>query len=251
MKILEYIFRPLWKSFFLLNFLCGLIVLYPFFFLLLLNEKGFPAAFRLKRFWAHWILFIPGIRYRISRKKGALPLPRTCVYCSNHVSYLDIVMSYAVIPEYFVFMGKQELDKAPLFRIFFKKMNILVNRKSRISSHKAFTKAGQELDKGRSMFLFPEGVISKTAPRLQHFKNGAFKLAIDKQVPVVPITFLNNWKILQNGGFFKSNGRPGKARIIIHPPVPTKGMTEEDLIPLRDKVYAIIDSDLKEYYGIK
>jgi 1-acyl-sn-glycerol-3-phosphate acyltransferase len=158
------------------------------------------------------------------------------------------VLSYAVIPDYFVFTGKQELNKAPLFRIFFKEMNILVDRKSRLGSHKAFVKAAHEIEMGNSMFFFPEGTISNLAPELRSFKNGAFKLALEKQVPIVPVTFLNNWKLLQNGGFFKSNGRPGVARVIIHKPVVTAGMTEEDLVPLREKIFSIINNDLKQEY---
>jgi 1-acyl-sn-glycerol-3-phosphate acyltransferase len=143
-------------------------------------------------------------------------------------------------------MGKQELDKAPLFRIFFREMNILVDRSSNTASHRAFMRAGQDIDKGDSVFLFPEGTISSFG-KLRGFKNGAFKLAIDKQVPIVPVTYLNNWKLLQNGGFFKAHGRPGISRVVIHEPIPTAGMTEKDLVSLRTKVYEIIQKELDDY----
>jgi 1-acyl-sn-glycerol-3-phosphate acyltransferase len=102
-----------------------------------------------------------------------------------------------------------------------------------------------ELQKGQSVFLYPEGTIS-SAGKLRGFKNGAFKLAIEQQVPIVPITFLNNWKLLQNGGFFKSHGRPGISRVIIHEPISTTGMTEDDLVSLRSKVHEIISNDLMQ-----
>ena len=143
-------------------------------------------------------------------------------------------------------MGKQELDKAPLFRIFFKEMNILVNRESNKSSHRAFLRAGTDIDMGQAVFIFPEAGISSNG-KLRGFKNGAFKLAIDKQIPIVPITFLNNWKLLQNGGFFKAFGRPGISRIVVHPPIPTIGMDENDLISLRTQVYDIIQNELNNY----
>lgn len=145
-------------------------------------------------------------------------------------------------------MAKQELDKAPLFNIFFKRMNILVDRKSKVGSHKAFLKAAEHIDKNQSVFLFPEGTISKEAPKLRVFKNGAFKLAIDKQIPVVPVVFLTNWKIMQNGGFFKSNGRPGVAKIVINKPIETKGMTEQDLVSLKAKVQQVIEYELAKEY---
>src|SRR4051812_1588924 len=120
MKYLLIIPRALWKILFLLNFILGLIILFPFFYILLSKKKWFPLAFRLKKFWAWWIMIIPGLLLNVKRKVPASKLPKTAVYCGNHVSYLDIIVSYLITPNYFVFMGKQELDKAPLFRIFFR-----------------------------------------------------------------------------------------------------------------------------------
>jgi 1-acyl-sn-glycerol-3-phosphate acyltransferase len=246
MKYLLIPTRVLWKILFLLNFVLGLLLLYPFFYIALSRKKWFPMAFRLKKVWAYWILVIPGLFLKRSYRIPAKNLPQPCIYCGNHVSYLDIVTSYLLTPNYFVFMGKQELDKAPLFRIFFKEMNILVDRKSSMASHKAFLRAGQELENGHSIFLFPEGTIS-SAGQLRPFKSSAFKLAIEKQVPVVPVTFLNNWKMLQNGGFFKSYGKPGICRVVIGEPIPTAGLTENDLLSLRGKVHAVIEKELNNY----
>ena len=143
-------------------------------------------------------------------------------------------------------MGKVELLKAPLFSIFFKRMDIPVDRKSRMGSHRAFTQAGEKIDEGYSMVIYPEGTIAETGV-LRPFKNGAFKLAIEKQVPIVPVANLNNWKLLQNGGFFKSFGRPGLARIVVGAPISTKGMTEENLVDLRNQVHAFIQGELDKY----
>ncbi len=246
MSYLLIIPRTIWKIFFLLNFGIGLLLLYPFFLILLSNKKWYPLAFKLMRFWAKWITLIPGIIASIDWEIPKEKLPQPCVYCANHVSYLDIVMSYIVVPNYFVFMGKEELKKAPLFNIFFKNMNILVDRKSKISAHRAFVRAGNDIKKGHSVFLFPEGGIFSNNGQLKKFKNGAFKLAIEHQVPIVTITYLNNWKIMQNGGFFKVYGNPGISKIIVHQPISTIGMTEENLISLRTKVHNMIQQDLKK-----
>lgn len=246
MNYLFIIPRTLWKIIYVLNFLIGLILLYPFFYLLLSKKEWFPKAFQLKKFWARWILFVPGLFVKIKRETPVEKLPCPAVYCANHASYLDIVINYLVVPQYFVSMGKIEINKAPLFRIFFKEMNILVDRKSHSGSHKAFIRAGQEIENGHNVFIFPEGGISSSG-KLLNFKNGAFRLAIDKQVPIVPITYLNNWKLLQNGGFFKVKGGPGISRIIVHTPIPTVGMTENDLVPLRTKVRDIILNELNNY----
>jgi 1-acyl-sn-glycerol-3-phosphate acyltransferase len=79
---------------------------------------------------------------------------------------------------------------------------------------------------------------------MRGFKNGAFKLAIDKQLPVIPITYTNNWKLLQNGGFFKAFGRPGIAKVIIHESISTIGLTDADLVHLLNKTHASILSGL-------
>lgn len=246
MKYILIIPRTLWKLLFLLNFLLGLLILYPFFKVLLSRKQWFPAAFRLKRFWASWIMVVPGLIMRVKRQVPVSELPEPCIYCANHASYIDIVASYRTIPKYFVYMGKQELQKAPLFRIFFKEMNITVDRSSNVGSHKAFLRAGKELKEGNSLFLYPEGTISSNG-KLRPFKNGAFRLAIDQQVPIVPIVFLNNWKRLQNGGFFKSFGRPGFCDAVVLPPISTKGMTETDLIILRTRVHQAIQEELERY----
>ncbi len=191
------------------------------------------------RFWARWILIIPGIFVKVKREISVEDLPSPCVYVANHSSYLDIVISYIVVQKYMIYMGKMEIEKAPLFRIFFRNMNIYVDRKSRSGSYKAFQTASERLKNGESVFLFPEGTIESKG-QLKPFKNGAFRLAIENQVPIVPITFMDNWKLLQNGGFFKSKGHPGISHCIMHKPVLTKGMTEEDLISLRHNVREII-----------
>lgn len=250
MKYLLIIPRTIWKTLFVVNFALGLIVLYPLFYIFLSRKEWFPFAFKLKKFWARWILLVPGLFLKTKWKTPKNDLPQPCVYCSNHVSYLDIISSYLVIPGYYVFMGKQELSKAPLFRIFFKEMNILVDRKSNVASHRAFVRAGKDIDKGHSVFLFPEGTISNDG-RLRGFKNGAFRLAIEKQVPIVPITYLNNWKMLQNGGFFKAYGKSGVCKVVVHEPIPTTGMSEKDLISLRTKVYDIIHRELNDYNRIR
>lgn len=237
--------RALWKLFFILNFVVGLILLYPVFAILFVRKKRYDGAFSLMKFWARWVAAVPGVWWKIKREVPAEELPEACIYVANHSSYLDIVLSYVAIPKYFVYMGKAEIEKAPLLRIFFRDMNIYVDRKTRSGSYAAFVAVGEKLRSGQSVFIYPEGTIESKG-QLKNFKNGAFRMAIEHQVPIVPVTFKNNWKLLQNGGFFKSHGRPGLSEITVHRPVPTKGMTEEDLVSLRHTVREIILHELQQ-----
>jgi len=79
------------------------------------------------------------------------------------------------------------------------------------------------------------------------FKNGPFKLAVEKQVPIVPITFMNNWLLLPDD-FYRRIGHPGIAKIILHDPIPTIGMTEDDIDALKEKVYRVINAPIEERY---
>ncbi len=192
------------------------------------------------------MMWLPLLFFKIDGKEH-IKKDQRYVFCPNHTSFLDIILIYISIPVYFHTMGKAEVLKIPLFRRFFQKMNIPVNRKSRIDSHRAFTRAAKDLDKGISIALFPEGTIHHNYPHVGRFKNGPFRLAIEKQVPIVPITFVNNWILLPDN-YPKQVGHPGIAHVIIHEPVSTKGMTENDLDALKHTVFQIIESPIREKY---
>lgn len=115
-------------------------------------------------------------------------------------------------------------------------------------AHKAFMDAGKKLDEGLSVVIYPEGSISSEG-NLKPFKNGAFKLAIEKQVQVIPVVNLNNWLFLQNGGFLKSNGRPGIPRIIVGEPIETKGLTTDNINELKEKVFTFTKQELDKFHG--
>ena len=249
MGMLKYIFFPfqwIWRSLFFINAVVTFFIFFPLFFIFLTNERLFPMVFRLKKVWGHFMVIPLGIFYTVERKSKLNP-EQAYIFCPNHTSYLDIFLIYISIPIYFHTMGKAELRKVPLFRKFFERMNIPVNRKSVKDSHRAFLRAGSDIDKGISVTLFPEGTIHHNGPVMGRFKNGPFRLAIEKQIPIVPVTFLNNWKILPDD-FYQRIGRPGIARIILHKPIETKGMTENDLEMLKKKTLEIISKPIIDKY---
>lgn len=190
------------------------------------------------------IFFFSGIRTNVLNE-GAINPSMPYIYCPNHTSYIDVPLTRLAFPGYYHYMGKAELSKSFFFKIFFKTMDIVVDRGSVISSHRAFVKAGHDLEKGIGMILFPEGTISENVPGLSEFKPGPFRLAIKYKVPIVPVTILDNWKIMPDRN--KLQGRPGKARIIIHEPIETKDMNEENISQLKEMVFNKIDQTLKKY----
>ncbi|HQW04613.1 MAG: 1-acyl-sn-glycerol-3-phosphate acyltransferase [Flavobacteriales bacterium] len=243
--VLKWVFLPLrllYKCYFALVFFLSLVVLYIPFRILLFRPKRYQMAFRLKRTWAFFLQWVSGVPVRVERRAILPKAPY--IICSNHSSYLDIIQMYNVIPEYFLFMGKYELLRWPLFNMFFKDMNIAVNRGSHVEAAKAFRRAANALDRGTSLALFPEGTIPVFTPRLKPFKDGAFKLAIEKQVPIVPVTFLDHWRLFGEPTDLLSRGHPGFARAVIHPAISTVGLTMDDLVILRTQVYRTIEEPL-------
>lgn len=244
-KKLSFLLRRVWCCWFFLSAFLFFLPLYPIFLILLSREAWFPHAWRLKKVWAHWILFTTGIWYRI-RREGA-PIPKqSYLITPNHSSYLDILTTNIAFPNYFHFMGKAELKRIPMFGIFFQRMNISVDRSSVKDSHKAYKRARKDLRKGISIAIFPEGTIPAHSPELGPFKSGAFRLAIEMQVPIVPVTFLDNWRLFPDSGCERMVLRPGCSRIVIHEPIPTTGMTEADAPALRDRVFSIIRQTLEK-----
>lgn len=146
---------------------------------------------------------------------------------------------------HFRFMAKLELSNIPLFNIFFRTIDISVNRGSITESYKALRIAAESIEEGDSLVIFPEGKVAHHPPKLEKFKAGPFRLAIEKQVSVVPVTFLDNWQMLYVDK--KIWGRPGIARIVVHKPISTIGLTLDDIESLQIKVQDIIENTIKEY----
>lgn len=234
--------RWLYRLWFGFVFFTSLVVLYLPFRVLLYTPRRYHRAFRLKRAWAAFLSFASGVPLRVVRA-AALPEP-PYIICCNHSSYLDIIQMYNVIPRYFLFIGKYELLRWPLFNIFFRDMNIAVNRGNKMEAAKAFRKAAQAIDRGTSIAIFPEGTIPDYTPRMKPFKDGAFKLAIEKQVPIVPVTFIDHWRLFGEPLELFARARPGIARAVIHDAVLTHGLSESDLPLLRRRVYEIIEAPL-------
>ena len=235
-------FRFLFRLWFGCFFYLSLLLLYPAFWITTRKEKWYPACFKLKLFWAR--LLQASVLIWMKRDYKA-PLPKeSYVIASNHASYLDIVFMYRVFTDKFIFLGKGELLKWPLFNIFFKTMDIAVDRSSRIRAARSLVRARQYMDKGYNIAIFPEGTIPDNVPVMIPFKDGAFQLAIEKQAPIVPMTFLNNWQLFADPSQPFGYGRPGISRVIIHEPIPTKGLSLEDLVPLREQVFKVIEDAL-------
>jgi len=243
MQILRYIGMPLWRIWFYL--LMGILIclLFPLLFISILRESWYPFFFRLARIWARGILLGMGFYPKVVR---AAPLEsrKSYMLVSNHTSMTDIMLMLHVSKTPFVFVGKVELAKIPLFGFFYKRTCILVDRSSAQSRKAVFDQAQQRLSKGLSICIFPEGGIPDNEDLiLDSFKDGAFRLAIEHQIPIVPITFYDNKKRFPYSFF---NGSLGVMRAKVQDFIDTEGQTQEDRKRLRENVRNIILQELEE-----
>lgn len=221
------------------------LLLLPLFLLLMLKRSWHPYALLLNQFWARaflMLMFIPAkVEWRTRLKKK-----QPCVFVANHFSLLDIVvMGY--MPKPFVFVGKAVLAKIPLFGYMFRKLHITVDRENYRSRYNALLESYRAVEEGKSVVMFPEGGIrSETPPKMASFKNGPFKLAIEKQIPIVPVTLPFNWKILPDDG--KLLMRPKRPKVIMHEPIMTAGMHCEDIDFLKEQTFQVLDKELSIYF---
>jgi 1-acyl-sn-glycerol-3-phosphate acyltransferase len=160
------------------------------------------------------------------------------IVCANHTSNLDIAAITGIMHGNFAFLGKEELLQNPVLSIFFKTIDIPVNRESKIASFRAFKKADEYLQDGLSLVIFPEGKIGYEYPPILHpFKNGPFRLAIDRGIPIIPVTIDRLWELMWDDGF-EYGSKPGVRTLFVHTPIETTGMTTDDADTLKELVYA-------------
>ncbi len=162
---------------------------------------------------------------------------------ANHTSMLDIMMMLKTSKNPFVFVGKKELVNIPVFGFFYKRVCILVDREDSRSRSAVYRRAQKRLNQGLSICIFPEGGVPEENIILDKFKDGAFKMAIAHDIPVVPITFYDNKKRFPFTFF--SEG-PGILRVKVHSFFDTKGLKENQKSELREQVRTIMLKELQE-----
>jgi len=217
------------------------MILWPFFWLFLQREQWYWLANWCNRVWTVIVYALSGlpliIEYRFKPQKD-----QAYIFCPNHTSYIDIPVMLWGVKQNFSFMGKSSLGKVPLIGYMYRKLNVLVDRNSIKSKHEAINRAGMQLEKDISLVIFPEGTIHKHPPIPGQFKEGAFRLAIEKQIPVVPVTIPYNWLILPDDG--KWLGKPNLAMAIFHEPISTKGRTLDDMKWLMEQTHQVITEEI-------
>lgn len=243
LRFFKNIGHALYRIWFYVLVALPIFIFFPFLLITTLSEKWYPQFFWLARnLWATPILYgmgcPPKITYEQKLEKG-----KSYMLVANHTSMLDIMLMLLVSKNPFVFVGKKELAKIPVFGFFFKRVCIMVDRESTKSRTGVYRRAQRRLNQGLSICIFPEGGVPDEAVLVGEFKDGAFKMAIAHQIPVVPITFYDNKKRFS---FTFLSGGPGKLRAKVHEFFETEILAEEDKATLREEIRAVIVKELQK-----
>jgi 1-acyl-sn-glycerol-3-phosphate acyltransferase len=239
-KNIAILFYRIW--FYILIFIY-ILALLPILVISILKEQWYPLFFKLARGWSKFILygmgFVPVIKREVEYEKG-----QSYMFIANHTSMTDIMLMLVVLKNPFVFVGKKELGKIPLFGFFYKRTCILVDRKNAKSRRDVFESAQRKLNQGLSVCIFPEGgVPGDERIVLDSFKDGAFRLAIEHKIPIAPMTFHDNKKRFSYTFF---SGGPGIMRVFAHDLLHTKELSLDDKRELKEKARNIILDELME-----
>lgn len=244
MIVFKYIFWIFYRIWFYILIAIPIIIMLPFLLISILKEEWYPLFFRMARIWATFILIGMGFRYKIEREQTP-EASKSYMFVANHTSMADIMLMLVSVKNPFVFVGKKELAKIPLFGFFYKRTSILVDRSSAKSRQAVFLRAQRRLQQGMSICIFPEGGVPEDeSVVLDEFKNGAFRMAINHHIPIVPLTFGDNKKRLSYTFF---SGGPGKMRVKIHKFITTEGLTIKDTNALNSESKAVIYNQLLVY----
>jgi 1-acyl-sn-glycerol-3-phosphate acyltransferase len=219
------------------------IVLWPLLYYFSRRPERYNNMNKVRRVWGFLSSIIAGIIYSFSFEEP-IDWSKTYIICPNHTSNLDITAMSLMTKNNFCFMGKEELKDEFVTGIFFRSVDIPVNRESKMSSFRAFKQASEKLAQGTTVIIFPEGKIPVDYPPvLNDFKNGPFRAAIELKIPIIPVTNLNTWQILWDNGL-EHGSKPGICHIFVHKPIETANLTPDDADALRDQVHNIINQKL-------
>ncbi|MFC1575730.1 lysophospholipid acyltransferase family protein [Gemmatimonadota bacterium] len=184
-----------------------------------------PACDKAARNWARTILRAAGVRVTMEGLEN-LRTDGPQIVVGNHQSWFDVFTLAAHLPLRYRFVAKKELGTIPVFGRAWKSCgHVSVDRGNREAAIQSLGQAWREIHEDKlTMVLFPEGTRSPDG-RLKAFKKGAFVLAVQGQVPLVPAAILGSRAIMRKGD---KRIRSGEIRVRFGSPIPTEGTTIRD-----------------------
>lgn len=201
-------------------------------------DTGKRAILVVLRAWA-WLFSIFSLFWITTKNRASVDRSKSHIYVGNHGSYLDAVAVCLSIPQYFSALGKVEITKVPVFGLIYKRIVVLIDRSSKESREQSVAMLKKDIANGQSVLIFAEGTMNQTEKPLADFYDGAFRIAIETQTPIIPFVMINNRKLLPRKNPLKA--RPGIITTYLLPEVSVAGLSLEDMYVLKKKVYDLME----------
>ena len=237
LKFFQFIYT-IWA---LLVFHVFMIILFPVFIIpSLISKKGSKLSFKAIRLWSFLFSFFNRIIYKVEGKEH-FKKRQNYVIISNHTSFLDTPAIPQAIDAPFKALAKKELTKIPIFGIIIKTITEVVDRSNPRSRQKSKDRLNEVLKNENSILVFPEGTMNRTDKPLQGFYDGAFRIAIDAQAPILPVVIKGAAKLMKPSSFVM---KPGKVYVKLLAPISTVGLTQKELPQLKAEVVEKMQTEL-------
>jgi 1-acyl-sn-glycerol-3-phosphate acyltransferase len=230
-----------------ITFVLLFLLFFPLFIVLsFFKAWGRKTIWRIIQLWSYiwfYLIAMPVRREYIQRPDRK----KQYIVIANHWSYLDTAMIFRAIPFYARPLAKYELSKIPLFGFLYKTMAIIVDRENPESRLKSLHLLKHTIEAEKtSIFIFPEGTFNETNEPLKSFYDGAFRIAIETQTPILPVLFPDTRKRWHYRSFWAWSA--GISRAVFLPEIDVRNYSTNDVAALREKTHqamwrAMLDID--------
>jgi len=237
---------PRLRGVFLLTFWFTAIALVaPLLIALVIITKNENLLYSPVRLFIRAGLAMAGVRVEVAGIERLHPT-QTYIFTPNHQSLIEVPLCVTYLKRNIAYLGKKEIFKYPIFGYGIRLIGVVaVDRSNTTAAVESARQATENLRNGKSYVVYPEGTRSPDG-RLLPFKKGAFMMAIDAGVPVVPISISGASQIMPKA---QIKIFPSTVRITVHDPISTEGYTKENIAELIRLTREKVLSGLSEEQG--
>lgn len=208
-----------------------------------IGDKDFWSYYPPK-YWSKIVCYVSLCRVNVV-KKGNLDTAKSYVFVPNHQGMFDVFLIYGFLGKNIKWVQKQELRKIPFVgKASEMAGHVFVDQSNLRNMKDTIQKAEEQITEGVSMVIFPEGARTKTG-KMGRFKRGAFIIAKQMNLSVVPITLNGPFDVMKIHSYLIN---PGKLELVIHEPISTENVSDEQLPALMDESRDVIYKDLWDKY---
>jgi len=228
MKLIKNIIARTLAIWALLVFISTMFIFFWFYLICFLLPDPYKTKYHrnVSQIWMSIFLFLIGCSYSVKGKEVFKGIENAVIVC-NHNSLIDIPISTPFLPRANKTIAKKSFVYVPVFGWIYQFASVLVDRKDHNSRKESYDKMIWVLNNGLDMLIYPEGTRNKTKEPLKSFYDGAFKLSIEAQKPIIPVVLLNTKKILPARPILYFT--PGKIDMHILPAIYPQGHDKDSL----------------------